>query len=119
VVDLVKEVVAPACAEPTERDGIRVDTVEEIFVNKLTTLVSRVETRDLVDLMALEAEGLAVEDFLGAALLKDGGCTPGQLAWLLDQFPIPDGDLPGSVEREGLIAYRDELVVRMRRAAHP
>ena len=60
--------------------SIAVDPIEEIFVNKLNTLLSRAEERDLVDLLFLERHGLRMEDGLRAALEKDGGCTPAALA---------------------------------------
>jgi hypothetical protein len=57
---------------------------------------------------------------LGAALAKDGGCTPATLAWVLSQIEIPDGiHLPGGIEPEVLRAFVGDLVVRLRRAAIP
>jgi hypothetical protein len=70
--------------------------------------------------MFLEREGYAVEPLLPAALAKDGGCTPAQLAWLLSQVDIPDGvALPAGVEPSELRRFVDDLVRRLRRAALP
>lgn len=49
VVDLVRERVPQLVSEKPIIDGIRVDPPEEILANKLCTLLSRSELRDLVD----------------------------------------------------------------------
>ncbi len=120
VVDLVRDQIGQVHTHKPELDGIRVDPADEIFVNKVTTLVSRAEERDLVDVMFLERTGLRIEDALPAALAKDGGCTPATLSWLLAQIEIPDGlTLPGGVSPEELRAFVAELIVRLRRVAMP
>jgi hypothetical protein len=120
VVDLVREPVQQLHPEKPEHDGIRVDPPDEILANKLTALVGRAEERDLVDVWFLERAGYPVESVLGAALAKDGGCTPATLAWVLSQIEIPDGiHLPGGIEPEVLRAFVGDLVVRLRRAAIP
>lgn len=119
VVDLVRD---QQQNQPSklEIDGIRVDPLHEILVNKLGTLVSRAEERDLVDLFALERAGLRVEDALDDALAKDGGCTPATLAWLLSEVEIPDGIiLPGGVTPAELRAFVADLITRLRHAALP
>lgn len=119
VIDLVHDTRQTHTAK-LDIDGIRVDPPEEILVNKLGTIVSRAEERDLVDLFALERSGLRVEDALGAALAKDGGCTPATLAWLLSEVEIPDGiELPGGVAPAELRAFVGELISRLRSAALP
>ena len=52
---------------------VRVDPAEEIFANKLCTLLGRSEIRDLVDARALEGLGLSLTDALAAGQRKDGG----------------------------------------------
>ena len=53
VVDLVADSV-DVIEPPTRRPpGVLVDTAQEILTNKLTTLLSRAEVRDLVDVAAL------------------------------------------------------------------
>jgi len=120
VVDLVLERV-PQIAGPKRMVGsIAVDPIEEIFANKLTTVLSRSEERDLVDLLLLEREGLRAEDGLAGALAKDGGCTAGALAFVLSEVSIPDAAvLPGGVSPQELRAFVGDLVVRLRRLAFP
>lgn len=120
VVDLVLERV-PQTAGPKRVIGsIAVDPVPEILANKLTTILSRSEERDLVDLLFLERHGFRLEDALGAAGQKDGGCTPAALAWVLSEISIPDGAaLPGGVTGEELRRFVADLVVRLRRVAFP
>jgi predicted nucleotidyltransferase component of viral defense system len=120
VVDLVRERVKQLRTDKPAIDGIAVDPPEEILANKLTALVGRQEERDLVDVLKLEQDGYSVEPLLGAALEKDGGCTPATLAWLLAQIRIPDeAALPGEVSPGELRAYVQDLVVRLRRLAAP
>ena len=90
------------------------------LANKLATLVSRVEERDLVDVMSLERSGLVVEDLLPAALANNGGCTPATLAWLLSEWSAPpEAVLPAGVSGEEVMTYAADLVRRLRRAAVP
>lgn len=120
VVDLVLERVAQTAGAKRWVGTIAVDPIEEILANKLTTVVARAEERDLVDLLWLERYGLTVEQALPAALEKDGGCTAAALAWVLSEVVIPDGAvLPGGVTPSELRVFIDDLVVRLRRAAHP
>lgn len=121
VVDLVRERVAQLHDEKPEVEGVRVDPPDEILANKLTTLVSRQEERDLIDVLFLERQAkLRVEALLSAALAKDGGCTPATLAWLLSELKIPDSVvLPAGLRPEELRTYVADLVTRLRRAAHP
>lgn len=101
-------------------DGIRVDPADEILANTLTAIIGRAEERDLVDVYALERAGLRIEDALPAALAKDGGCTPANLAWLLSEVRIPnDTKLPAGVTPAELRDWLDELIRRLRRAALP
>jgi hypothetical protein len=120
VLDLVFDRVPSLFAQKTERNGIRLDPPEEILVNKLTTLVSRAEERDLVDVMFLERAGYRVEDALAGALTKDGGCTPGQLAFVLAEITVlPTAALPGAVDPDDLRTYLQDLIRRLRKAALP
>jgi hypothetical protein len=99
---------------------VRVDPAEEIFANKLCTLLSRSEIRDLVDARALEGLGLSLAEALAAGQRKDGGLTPGQLAWVLSQITIGDGaEIPAGVAPAELREYLRGLVDRLARLAHP
>jgi hypothetical protein len=120
VVDLVLEKVFQLSGTKRNFDGVRVDSPEEIFANKLTALVDRMEERDLVDVYCLEQSGLRAEDYLAAALAKDAGATPATLAWLLSEIVIPDdARLPAGVSAEQLRAFILSLVQRFRAAALP
>jgi hypothetical protein len=120
VVDLVIDHVYQAVPDKPAFDGVTVDPPFEILANKLCAVVGRAEERDLVDLWALERHGLRVEDALAAALEKDGGCTPANLAWLLSQVQIgEEANLPGGVSAEELRSFLANLIERLRRYAHP
>lgn len=119
VVDLVREV-GPQLHPKQDLDGVLVDSMEEIFVNKLTTLVSRQEVRDLIDVLELERHGLRAEDHLAEANLKDGGCTPATIAWLLSEWLIDESAvLPAGYTVVEVRAFKDALAERMAMAAHP
>jgi hypothetical protein len=120
VVDLVRERSHQAYPEKPIVQGIRVDPPEEIFANKLCTLLSRAELRDLVDTRALEGAGFDLETALSIATRKDGGLTPGQLAWVLSEITIgDDARLPGGVSVTELRAYVADLIERLSRRAFP
>lgn len=112
-VDVVRDR-TPQLHDKLERDGIRMDSVEEIFVNKICALVGRSEIRDLVDLMALEERGLRVEDSLALAQRKDASATPATLGWLLSTLTIPEGP-----DRARLQRYAKDLERRMLALAVP
>jgi hypothetical protein len=120
VIDVVRERAPQVYGEKVVREGVRLDPVEEILANKLTTLLSRAEERDLVDVLFLERAGYRVEDAIPAAMQKDGGFTPATLAWLLLEARIPEGaKLPAEVSVAELQDYVEALVRRLRRAAVP
>ena len=122
VVDLVLDLSPQLGEAPVLIDGIPLDPLQQIFVNKITTLVGRQEERDVVDLLHLERQGLRVEDHLEHARAKDGGCTPATLAWLLDPWAdqLPDESMfAGQVPGGELKDYMRALAVRMRRVAFP
>lgn len=119
VVDLVRDI-GPQLHPKTTIDGIVVDPIEEIFSNKLTTLVSRQELRDLIDVLELERRGLRVESFLHEALAKDGGCTPATLAYLLNEWEIPsNAKLPPGYTVDELRVFKSALAERLLIASHP
>ncbi|MFN8096360.1 MAG: nucleotidyl transferase AbiEii/AbiGii toxin family protein [Vicinamibacteria bacterium] len=120
IVDLVVEHAEQLRPDKPEYGGVRVDPAEEIFANKLCALLGRSEIRDLVDLRALEAHSLSLAEGLVAGHRKDGGLTPGQLAWVLSQIAIGDeAPLPGGVAPADLRDYLRGLVDRLARVAHP
>lgn len=120
VVDLVLERVPQGDPDKAWIGSVRVDTPQEILANKLNTLLSRSEERDLVDVMCLERAGYPVEQALELALAKDGACTPAALAWILSQVTIPPGHpLPAEVVAEELAEYVRDLAQRLVQLASP
>lgn len=120
VVDLVRDL-APQLYPDKPRFGeIRVDPPEEILANKLCTLLSRAEIRDLVDVQALEQRGYSLEKALIEASRKDAGMTPAQLAWVLSQVEIgEDAQPPGGSSASQLREYLRNLQARLARLAFP
>lgn len=119
VVDLVRDQTPPG--EPPERiGGIVLDTPSEILANKLCTLLSRAEIRDLVDAMALERTGEDLGEALERAEQKDAGLTPAQLGWVLSELRIgDDAQIPGGVSIAELREYLESLKQRLARMAYP
>lgn len=120
VVDLVVERAPQLVADKPWVGSIRLDPPEEILANKLCALLGRAEIRDLVDVCALEQSGLSLERALAAGQQKDGGLTPGQLAWVLSQISIGDeARIPGGVAAPDLRRYLEDLVNRLVALARP
>jgi predicted nucleotidyltransferase component of viral defense system len=84
LVDIVLETVG-AVSEPIELPDydIRIDTLEELAVNKICALVGRAEPRDLVDLHFLQKQGLNLDDAISQAQKKDGGVGTDTLLFAL------------------------------------
>ncbi len=120
VVDLVYERAAQGEQPKMEFGAVRVDPPNEILANKLCTLLSRAEIRDLVDVLALEKAGHRAEKALPLAMRKDGGLTPAQLAWVLSQIGLGDnGRIPGSLSVAEVRAFLTDLITRLARLAFP
>jgi len=120
VIDLVKDTAPQLHLDKLERGNIVIDPADEILANKLTAVAGRAEERDLIDVMFLERAGYSVEAALPGALMKDGGCTPATLAWLLSEVTIPEGVvLPAGVSPGELRAYVAELIARLLAVAAP
>ncbi len=81
-----------------EIDGVLVDTLREIVANKLTTLLSRSEPKDVVDLYFLQELGCDLVAAVPDAVAKDGGWEPAVVAMMLDTLPA--GELPAWMIRE-------------------
>jgi hypothetical protein len=94
VLDLVRDRGAQGNVDKINFGLVRVDPPEEILANKLCTLLSRSELRDLVDTYALEKAGFRIENAWPLAQRKDGGLTAAQLGWVLSQIDLsrlPEG----------------------------
>lgn len=125
ILDLVAESV-PVIEAPTQATiaGTRlwIDTAHEILVNKLCTLLSRKELRDLRDVRELLRHGGDLERALKDAPRKDGGFSPLMVAWILRGSSLRDMAPVGALtpaELEELVQFKDELVARLTRAASP
>jgi len=120
VADIARDLAPQIDSDKTVLEGIRIDSTREIMANKLCTLLSRGELRDLVDVKALEEAGLSVEEHVELAAFKDAGLTPAQLAWVLSQLEIGvDASPPGGVSADELRTYLEDLVQRLSNAAYP
>lgn len=86
LVDVVVDRAPQLDKQKTIFDGIRVDTLREIIANKLTTLLSRSEVKDVVDLYFLEQAGHDILASIPDAKAKDGGWDPAVVSMLLDGF---------------------------------
>lgn len=120
VVDLVRDLAPQLYPEKLTLGSIRVDPPEEILANKLCALLSRAELRDLVDVFVLTKRGHAIEKAVTEAARKDGGMSPGQLAWLFSEIELgDDAEPPGGVSVEELRAFLAEMQTRLAAMAFP
>ncbi len=120
VVDLVREYVFQLEPEKREINGIRLDSPEEILANKLCTLLSRSEIRDLVDVRELENAGFSLKNAFQVAAKKDTGLSPAQLAWVLNQIKFgDDAQLPIDISVDELRDYLSDLINRLKKFAYP
>jgi predicted nucleotidyltransferase component of viral defense system len=118
VVDLVIDRAPMVEPEKARFGEIRVDTLREIAANKICTLLSRSEPKDLVDLRELVNAGVDLERAFADAEKKDAGADPATLAWILEEVRIsPHAALPGGVDPAALAAFRDALLPRLRALA--
>ncbi len=67
---------------------MRVDTLREIMLNKVCTLIGRTEIKDLVDLYFLRQRGWSVAEHLGDARKKEGGLDPAMISFLLADLRV-------------------------------
>lgn len=121
IIDLVLDISPQLDPEKPWIGDIRVDTLHEIVVNKITTLISRCELKDIVDLFFLEKAGYRVEDYFEEARQKDGGLDPAMISLLLDAQRI--AELPDYLIKPltvaALCAFVDDLKRRMALLAYP
>jgi hypothetical protein len=121
IVDIVVDVSPQIDPEKPWIDDVQVDTIHEIMLNKITTLISRCELKDIVDLYFLEREGLRVERYFEEAQQKDGGLDPAMVSLLLDAVHVTE--LPDYMIKPltigDLCAFVDDLKRRMALMAYP
>jgi hypothetical protein len=126
LVDLVAdpvETIEPPVIGTFDGTSIQLDSMHEILVNKLCTLLGRAELRDLVDVSAILEAGGDLERAAADAPRKDGGFSPLTLAWMLSRYPAARlaaayGASPGDAERMRA-ALEARLVELARREAEP
>jgi hypothetical protein len=95
-----------------------VDTLREIAANKICTLLSRSEIKDLIDLQALVASGIDLDRAFTDASTKEASADAATLAWVLDELRIaPDAALPGEADPVALEAFRVDFIKRLRAMA--
>ena len=75
-------------AEKEHFGKLRVDTLREITVNKICTLIGRCELKDLVDLFFLRKRGFTVRDHFAEARQKEGGLDPAMISFILARTTI-------------------------------
>ncbi len=90
IVDVVIDLSPQVNPEKIWIDNIQVDTLREIMLNKITTLISRCEIKDIVDLYFLEKTGFVVEECFEDAQLKDGGLDPSMISLILNSLTITE-----------------------------
>lgn len=118
IVDLVIDRAPMVEPEKARFGAVRVDTLREIAANKICTLLSRSEIKDLVDLKTLVESGIDLGQAFADAEKKDSGADPATLGWILDKLAIaPTARLPGQADAAALDAFRKDFVHRLRRLA--
>ncbi len=114
IVDVVVDRAPQLDVEKVSFDGIRVDTLREMIANKLTTLLSRTELKDVVDLYFLEQAGHDLLAAIPDAQAKDGGWEPAVVAMLLDGLRVDE--LPVWMIRELILTDLEAFINRLRLA---
>jgi len=121
IVDIVVDVGPQVDIEKQWVKGVQVDTLHEIVLNKIATLISRCEQKDIVDLYFLERDGYRIEDYFAEAQQKDGGLDPAMISMLLNSMKIvelPDYMIePLTIEE--LQTFANDLKRRMALMAYP
>ncbi|MBI2900436.1 MAG: nucleotidyl transferase AbiEii/AbiGii toxin family protein [Planctomycetes bacterium] len=121
VADFVRDIDAQIVREKPTRDGIVVDSIEDIAANKICTLLGRQEAKDYIDVYFLAKAGIDPLAMVPLANRKDAGVNPAVLAMILDDPPIRE--IPRRVLRPPSLgeirAFFQELGRRFADAAYP
>jgi predicted nucleotidyltransferase component of viral defense system len=88
IIDYVVDEIPQIDKEKNKFDFINVDTPFEIGINKICTLLSRTELKDLIDLYFLVKNGFNIKENIEKAKQKDGGVEPAIISYLLSQIKI-------------------------------
>jgi hypothetical protein len=118
---VVVDTATPLEADKREVDGIRIDGLPDLVVNKLCALLGRSSIKDLVDLYFLAQADTDPMDYVERARIKDGGMDPGVLARVLAETPTDPAPLVllRPVSEPELRSFRDKFVDRLLRLAWP
>jgi hypothetical protein len=121
VIDVVIDRAPQLDAAKARFGDIRVDTLREIIANKLTTLLSRTELKDVVDLYFLEQAGHDLLAAIPDAQAKDGGWEPAVVSMLLAGLHVHE--LPAwmirSLDPADLQAFLNRLRIAIAALALP
>jgi hypothetical protein len=119
VVDLVADPI-PVIEEPVQVSvggaEVHVETRYQLLVNKLCSLLSRSELRDLTDIQALLSAGADLDRDLADCPKHDGGFSPLTFSWILKDLAIARlGRAKGwsAEEIAALEVFRDELLEKL------
>lgn len=121
IVDFVREMVPQISSEKNRFEGILVDTLEDITANKISTLLSRAEIKDYIDIYFLARAGYPLENYIEAAHRKDAGVSPAALAHLLSEVrlsKVPDFMI-ASFSLEDLQGYFQSLSQKLALESFP
>jgi hypothetical protein len=88
ILDFVIDFVPQIDSDKEQVDNIVIDTLREITINKICTLVERCEIKDVLDLYFLDRSGVKVVDYFNDAKKKEGGLDPAMLSYILDRMKI-------------------------------
>lgn len=121
ILDIVRDLNPQVDEAKTHFGTIRVDTLHEILLNKICTLVSRCEVKDLLDLYFLDRAGLRVEDHLDEARRKDGGLDPAMMSHILANVKVAELSeyVVEPLALEDLQAYIERLRLKLAEIAFP
>ncbi|MBN1770631.1 MAG: nucleotidyl transferase AbiEii/AbiGii toxin family protein [Deltaproteobacteria bacterium] len=121
LVDVVLDTAEPVEPDKREVDGIRVDGVPDLVVNKLCALLGRSSVKDLVDLYFLARAGIDPVAWIERAKAKDGGMDPAVLARVAAETDADPSSLvlAEPVTEAELRTFRDEFVNRLLRLTWP
>lgn len=125
VVDLVADptpIAEQPVATPLGETTILVETLHQLFVNKLCALLSRSELRDLVDVRELLARGADLHRGLMDSPRQDAGFSPLTFGWSVRGMPVEQLGATLGLARDEirtLEEFRDQLVERVIEASRP
>jgi hypothetical protein len=116
------EPLEPPVRVPLGQVTILTDTTHAILVNKLCTLLGRMELRDLDDVRHLLAAGGDLLRAVQDAPRRDGGFSALTLAWVLESFPAHRIALASAWtadEADSIDAFKNTLIQQLTESSAP